>query len=282
MATITPPRRSDNLAQVHERVRSPLDRLRKYIRVYVWLEGAAVFMLFLALWFWIGLLLDYGSFKLFNGLDWVRVLPWWIRLSLLVVLSGTAAALVAFKVVRRLFKEFKDAALALLLERRFPDLLGDRLITAVELSDPDACAALGFSPAMIRETIHEAAERVEKVPVREVFDWRRLILRGLAVVLLTVVAAGAAFGGFALFAKTARHGVYQFRNIAAIWFERNILLKNVYWPRCAHLILEEPSAAHLRIARDDPAPVARVLAPEVRPGRHRRAGRLARPDVARP
>ena len=42
----------------------------------------------------------------------------------------------------------------LMLERKFPALLGDRLITAVELSDPEEAAKLGYSPAMIRETIN--------------------------------------------------------------------------------------------------------------------------------
>jgi hypothetical protein len=258
MATITPPR-SANLVQANERVRSPLDRLRSYIRAYVWLEGAAVFVVFLALWFWIGLLLDYGTFLLVRW-DWVKILPWWVRLVLLIVLSGTAAGLVAFKVVRRLFIEFRDAALALLLERRFPKLLGDRLITAVELSDPEACAPLGFSPAMVRQTIDEAAERVEKVPVREVFDWGRLFRFGLVAFLLTVVAGGVALGAFCMFGKTAKHGYYKFRNMTAIWFERNILLKRSFWDLRSQVQLVEPGGIHVRIARDDPTPTVRALA----------------------
>src|SRR5207302_88746 len=81
--------------------------------------------LYLALWFWIGLFLDYGFFKLFTW-DWVQILPWGFRAGVLVVLVAGLLAAVATKVVTRLFKEFRDAALALVLERRFPQLLGDR------------------------------------------------------------------------------------------------------------------------------------------------------------
>ncbi len=41
--------------------------------------------LYLALWFWIGLLLDYGFFRLFH-IDWVQELPWSVRCGVLVVL----------------------------------------------------------------------------------------------------------------------------------------------------------------------------------------------------
>ena len=37
--------------------------------------------------------------------------------------------------MRRFLREFNERTLALVLERRFPKLLGDRLITAVELAD---------------------------------------------------------------------------------------------------------------------------------------------------
>ena len=99
MATITPPTPA-RLAESQQKVRHPLQRLRNYIRLYVSLEGASALVLFLALWFWIGLALDYGFFKAF-AIDWVqeelpykfRVLGWEFpafRTSLLLVLlAGT-------------------------------------------------------------------------------------------------------------------------------------------------------------------------------------------------
>jgi len=91
MATVTTPVRSRNLAEAHQRVRSPLERLRTYIRLYVSLEGAALVGQYLALWFWIGLIFDYGIFRLFH-IDWVQELPWGVRCGVLLVLLSVAAS----------------------------------------------------------------------------------------------------------------------------------------------------------------------------------------------
>ena len=54
MATAVPPKHTAaDRAEVNRRVRHPLQTLRGYIRAYVTLEGAAVFFLYLTLWFWI-------------------------------------------------------------------------------------------------------------------------------------------------------------------------------------------------------------------------------------
>ena len=66
MATVTPPARTWNPEESHRRVAHPLQKLRGYIRGYVSAEGAAVLLLYLAVWFWLGLLLDYGFFKVFT------------------------------------------------------------------------------------------------------------------------------------------------------------------------------------------------------------------------
>src|SRR5271167_3056989 len=98
MATLTPPpARSHSLHEAHRRVRSPLARLRGYIRTYVGLEGALLLVLLLALWFWIGLTLDFGFFKLF-GIDWVQEWPWAVRLILLVAVAGALLTAVAVKI----------------------------------------------------------------------------------------------------------------------------------------------------------------------------------------
>src|ERR1700722_5144996 len=133
MATVLPPSTGDR-AEARRRVRSPLDQLRGTIRRYVGLEGAAVLSLYLALWFWIGLFLDYGLFRAFT-FDWVQSTPRSFRAGVLIVIVAGLLAARGVTVVPRLFREFRDAALALVLERRFPQVLGDRLITAVELSD---------------------------------------------------------------------------------------------------------------------------------------------------
>jgi hypothetical protein len=266
MATITTPVPSRNLAEAQERVRSPLERLRRFIRTYVSLEGAAVVGLYLTLWFWIGLILDYGVFRLFH-FDWVQETTWGVRCGVLVVLLAGLLAAAALTVVTRLFREFRDAALALVLERRYPQILGDRLITAVELADSGKAAAIGYSPAMVQETIHEAAQRVEQLRIKEVFDWHRLIRRGILIAIL-VVGGYFVAGGLFCTANAIQDrgftsaGFTQFHDVAGIWFERNILLHNVIWPRQAHLEYLEtpPFAGEYRIGRGDRGPVIRVRA----------------------
>ena len=124
MSTVLGPR----TAQTTERIRHPLQAVRKYIRTYVLLEGAALALLFLAAWFWLGVLVDWGSFAAFS-FDWVQELQnldesktaaFYIRVVLLVVLVGCLVALAITKMALRLTKEFSDPAVALVLERRFP------------------------------------------------------------------------------------------------------------------------------------------------------------------
>jgi hypothetical protein len=275
MATATPTRPTFNRAETDRRVRHPLQALRGYIRMYVLIEGGLIALIYLALWFWIGLALDYGSFKLFGGWDWIQELQGIteesqttdlvVRGVLLGILVAGLLAVVTVKVLLRLMREFRDSALALLLERRFPKELGDRLITAVEMADPKLAVKYGFSSALIDQTINDAADRVEKVPVRQVFNWGRLRRLGLAVLGLTV-GMYALVGGLSMGIGTVTgDGVsptdtlIRSYHTAAIWSERNLLLMNSYWPRQAYLELvrfqdtpEHPG--EMRIGRDDQRP----------------------------
>src|SRR5207249_2099505 len=123
------------------RVRHPLRGLRKYILPYLPLAGGALAPLFLAFWFWVSPATDYGVFKLF-AFDWVQELrdlstdmdnSFWVRVVILVALLAILAGLIVAKIVRRWLRDFSDPAIALVLERRFPRELGDRLMTAVEI-----------------------------------------------------------------------------------------------------------------------------------------------------
>src|SRR5688572_6533217 len=210
---------SANLSESTRKVRDPLQRLRVFIRTYVITEALTTLLICLAAFFWVGLALDYGSFRIF-GIDWVKDMPRWMRavflasglllvgvvveigkslrlrpehepgkdapvgpwltrnpwavvaafglfvvlfytgwviLALLrdsngvtgllvgLVVGGLLVAFMSAIVVKRLLYEFRDESLAMVLEKRFGDVLGDRLITAVELHDPKAAAKYGYS-----------------------------------------------------------------------------------------------------------------------------------------
>jgi hypothetical protein len=260
MATIADVPTTSTPAAAQQRVRHPLQRLRGSIRTYVITEGLLLLTLYLALWFWIGLFLDYGFFKLF-AVDWVQELPHSFRLVALIVLSAGLLALVVLKVFLRLAREFGDPALALVLERRFPQLLGDRLITSVELADPDRARVFGFSQALIDETVRDAAQRVEELSLHDVFDWQRL--RRLAKIVLAstggmLLLVGAASGIF--YHTDVRQFAGKFGDVAAIWFERNILLHDTIWPRQAYLELLDFPGEEIKVGRDAAAPSLRVRA----------------------
>src|SRR6516162_241554 len=95
MATITTPVRPFDLGEAHRRVRSPLARLSGYIRLYVALEGAALFCAFFAVWFWFTLVMDYGLFKLF-GWDWVQSAPRLVRGAVLGAFFAVVVAVLQF------------------------------------------------------------------------------------------------------------------------------------------------------------------------------------------
>ncbi len=250
MATATPPLRHFDRAAAQRRVRHPLQAVRGLIRRYVALEGAGVAILYLCLWFWIGLILDYGAFLCF-GFDWIQELQgssevkgntdWWIRVVLLVGLTGGLLALVALKVIWRLSREFRDDALALVLERRFPRELGDRLITAVEMADPAMAKKYGYSQELVDKTVQDAADRVERLPVGQVFNWTRLWylglygLAGTVGMYLFVVIASSIWVLASEDNASPLTAIGRFHNVSAIWFERNILLQDSYWPRKCYL-----------------------------------------------
>ena len=260
MATVTPPPLAGRV-EPDRRVAHPLQRLRSSIRLYVALEGLAVLALYLALWFWIGLLLDYGFFKVFQ-VDWVQELPRSVRVGILCVLLAGLAAVVILKMVLRLLREFRDPALALVLERRFPDLLGDRLITAVELADPRLAEEYGYSQAMVARTVREASERVEQLSIREVFDWDRLRRLGVGVGLLTAGVYLLVAAAYCASHRTANvtEFTWRFNDVAVIWFERNVLLADTIWPRRAYLELLDFPGEEIRVGRDAAAPTLRVRA----------------------
>src|SRR5262249_51174736 len=147
-----------------ERIYHPLEQLRGIIRTYILIEGVLSVLLFLVAWFTLALVFDYGLFKA-SGWDWVQDGAWGLRAMALAVALIALVSILAFRIFRRIAVEFSHSALALVLERRFPKLLGDRLITAVELADVERQAKYGYSAAMIRQTIDEARERVGQANV---------------------------------------------------------------------------------------------------------------------
>jgi hypothetical protein len=233
----------------------PLDQLRGTIRRYVVIEGLLSAGLFVAGWFVLGLLVDFGLFKAATW-DWVVDGPWWLRFAALCVSLLLLVTILALRIARRLSKELSYPALALVLERRFPKLLGDRLITAVELADVPQAARHGYSAEMVVQTIAEARERVARVPVHEVFNWRRLRAMGklLCGILLSALVVGYVAYGIGVGTLNPYKYGWRAAHVVGIFLERDVLLWDTPWPRRAHLEVVGFPDEGLKIAKDAQPP----------------------------
>jgi hypothetical protein len=245
---------------VDPKIAHPLGRLRGIIRRYVTIEGVLALLLFLAAWFWLAMLIDYGVFKLF-AFDWALDAPKALRVVALILAVGALLALLVTKIVMRLTRDFSDSSLALILEKRYPHILGDRLITAVQLADLDWAQRYGYSVEMIKKTIDDVRVKIDEVPVQQVFNWRRLWAQGgvflaltLGLFLLSGVVVCAA-------TRTAPRQFWnEFTDVSAILTERDVLLQNTPWPRRAYIEVVNFPGDEMRIGRDVPSPKIRVAA----------------------
>ena len=193
MTTVDQPVRSADAQGPDERIKHPLDRLRRAIRTYVGIESFSILVLFLSGCFWIGLLFDYGVFKAF-GVDWVQELPDWLRQATRIIVIAVLFYLVARSLVS-LVRRFQNNALALVLEQRFPEQLGDLSdfeapkkaafdhhgLTWVHLSEPveDVVKSKQFvvdHPRLHRGRLHGNEDRVvssaalQRVPTARSFN----------------------------------------------------------------------------------------------------------------
>ena len=241
----------------------PLDLLRGTIRRFVVVDALLTVGVLLIAAFWLGMAADYGLFQL-TGFDWVQDAPWGLRLAVLITGIVLVVGVLVARMLLRLNREFSYPSLALVLEKRYPAVLGDRLITAVELADVKRMGEYGYSEEMIRRTIDEARERVDQVPVNDVFNWRRLWSRGILLGVLVVGLLLLVFTGYSATTRTIAPVTFawKFGDVAMIWGERNLLLWNTPWPRSAHLELVDFPGDELRIGKDAAAPTVRVRAVE--------------------
>jgi hypothetical protein len=178
-------------SRIPAEISSVLATLRERIRRYVLIEGAALLIALLAGLFWFSFTADVAWFQI-SKLE----LPLWFRWGFTTIACALVAAAAASWLVFRLVKSFRTRALALVLERRFPQL-DDRLVTAVELADDDKVNRQGLSGAMLERTVADASRLVSQLDLGSVFDSRPLRRAVLAAVLLagSVLGLGVANAG---------------------------------------------------------------------------------------
>lgn len=189
--------------------------LRTRIRRYVLLEGLSLVLAVLGIAFWLSLAIDY----VLEPSIGVR------QAVLLTALVGLGAAFL-WHIVLRLARDFRSRALALVLERRFPQL-NDRLITAVELAESGR-APTGLTASMLERAADEAAELSRKLELREVFNIRPLARAISAALCLVVSIIGLRLAEAEVFTT---------------WFRRSVLFADELYRRETLLhvyVLAEP------------------------------------------
>jgi hypothetical protein len=190
-------------------VAGALRGLRWQIRWYVLLEALLYALLAVGALFWLGLVVDW----LFEPSPGVRrVVNWGVGLGV--------AWIIAWWGFRRLMVRLSDSSMALLVERKYPEL-ADRMSTAVDLSAPDTRQEL-HHPELVVETKRAAAQVARELDVRSVLNFSRLRYMASALVL-------TALSVFVL-AVLAPH-VWQ------IYTDR-IALSGTPWPRSVELSVE--------------------------------------------
>lgn len=193
-----------------------LSDLRGRIRRYVLIEGIALTLAALGGLFWLSLAVDHAWFRI-SRLE----LPYWFRAGFDVIVAGLLAFLAVSWIGLRVVRSFRTKALALVLERRFPEL-NDRLVTAVELAETPSEINSPLSAAMMKRTMSEAARATQQLDLSSVFD-RKPLRRAV-----TAAAVGmASIGGLA----------FASQSTLDTWRNSFLGLDDEYWNREVALVV---------------------------------------------
>lgn len=211
---------------IRPEIESVLSRLRSKIRTYVFLEGTAWVIVALGAVFWITLAVNWAYFKVSN-----LELPVWFRLLVDVAAIGFLAACLMLWLIQRLLKNMRTKALALVLERRFPEL-DDRLITAVEAAESATGRETFFTTTLLNRTIADVTEATRRLEVTDVFAKKPLRNAMLMAVVFT-----ASIIGFGMLNQEA----------LGYWYKAYFGLREEYWDRETLLVPKVVSPADDRI-----------------------------------
>lgn len=221
----------------------PLEQLRGRILRYLLVRGVVFGLLCLGIAFWGLMLFDFGVFSLF-GLDWAQLLPGPVRGLPILALVIVLVVYGVFRVAQPALTPLSRSSLAILLERRFPNELREQLITAVDLGDPDEAERRGYSREMAERVFSGARASLERAKADLVLDWPALSLfatLSLAVCLgpwPLVWCTGWIRDSMAGRADTSEVTPTSWREVSTILLERNILLRDLVWPRRSFLLVE--------------------------------------------
>ncbi len=227
--TRTVPSETDARGATPRKTLSVLSKLRSALRRSFFVDGVVTLSL--------GLLLVLGVSFL---LDYFARLPWGVRCVFFLGGLGLLLREIGRKIYRPLALELPDEELAVLIERSHPELR-DALVTAVEMTRRDNDNALYTSTSLLDAVVRDVEQRASRLRVQKVFDLRllRWKIAGLALLVLCVLVAWRANPP-----------------LASVWAQRNLLLRDVSWPKLVRLRMVLPEGSPIVVAVGDDLPVA--------------------------
>ncbi|TWT32137.1 hypothetical protein [Blastopirellula retiformator] len=195
-------------------LRELLGSLRRRIRLYVFLEGLALLIVWLAATYWVGLAVDYLPVT-FGASE----MPRGARIVCLAAIYGVSTYIFYRWILIRLLARLSDTSMAILIERRYPEFR-ESLLTTIESPVEEELTEAAFREGMIRRSLSQAVESSRQVKLNEIFNPWPLTRNAVLAVLLLI-----SIGAFAIMSFDS----FQ------IWGRRLYLLSDEAWPRLARI-----------------------------------------------
>jgi len=181
------------LQSIAPQVATVIGQVQRRIRVLVLLEGLAVALIWLVAMFWISLALDYLPVRF--GLD---ELSRSTRIVLLIVTGAVVAWLIWRFILQRVFTSLKDASIALLIERKYPEF-NESLLTIVERANQSSDGVVSQADnGLLKQAADKANSICQNVSLNKVLNhrhvFRMLQIAGagiLSVILFAVITPDA-------------------------------------------------------------------------------------------
>ena len=202
--------------KLSDAVRGLLSRVRMQIRQVVLLDAVLIAALCALSIFWLGAMIDYLPVKAGSNET-----PRWLRGALLAIMGLGLAWTLIWRLGRRLLARLPDRNLAVLLERRFPQL-NSQLVTVVDLArqPADTVSNPQAYQAMLERVHQTVTEQVRGLDSSALINWKPIWLLGWLVALLSVFTVAMAAAQPKWF---------------ALWSSRLFALSDQPWPRQARL-----------------------------------------------
>lgn len=216
---------SHSITRIDPSIIARLNRVATRLRSFVLVEGVA----------WVlGVALIACSAQLF-----IDYMSHGLQRSMRVAMTALILIVVVRVAIRRLIGPLRipvtHAAIANLIERRNPQLASS-LISAVRFAAGDVGSSRSNAPSLMTRVVEEAAAMARSTSFDEVLTNHRAKRSGAVILAVVLICAAAGI---------------TMPNVLGIWFARNILLRDVEWPRRTQLLVDLPTVELVAARGDD-------------------------------